>query len=137
MRWRSSFSLKKTESGDEAYSYLGNGSEPDHREGVYAVLKNGNGMEVTVIIHPDEMLTKNHIVFHRNGRDNLTRQELERSMAEVRKVIEERGYKMAAPHSPTGTSGDVAIEELADANALKARGISPATKARLGFSRSK
>lgn len=135
---KQNFQVKKTENGDEAYSYLGDGSKPDFREGVYAVLKHGRtGMEVTVIIHPDEMLTTNHIVFHRNDASNLNPQELERSMTEVRKVIEERGYHMAAPHSPTGASGDIAIEELADVNALKARGISQATKVRLGFSRSK
>lgn len=134
---KQAFVVQNTASGDEAYSYLGDGAKPDFREGVYAVLKNGSGMEVTVIIHPDETLTKNHIVFHRNGTDNLNRQELEQSMTEVRKVIEARGYKMAAPHSPAGTNGDIAIEELADANALRSRGISSATKARLGFSQSK
>lgn len=127
------FHLKTVANGDEAHSYLGDGSKPDFREGVYAVLENGTGMEVTVIIHPDETLTKNHILFHRNDSADQNQQELERSMLEVRRVIQERGYTMAEPHSPKGHNGNVPIEELADANALKARGISPATKARLGL----
>lgn len=131
------FTLQTIEGDAPAYSYLGRNGKPEMTEGVYAVLKHGTGIEVTIIVHPDKTGTKNQILFHRNDGANLNPDELERSMAEVRKVIQGLGYAMDTPRAPGDADGDVQIGELADANALSTVGISPATKARLGLSNSK
>jgi len=116
-----------------AWNYLGRGEKPDQREGVFAQLRNGNGMEVTIIIHPDETGTRNKILFQRNDNTLLTPAELKRSIEDVKRVIESKGdYKMGSIASPAGT-GDVLQEEIVDANALQKVGLKRELRQRLGF----
>ena len=124
--------LDKMANGEPAHNYMKGEIEADQREGVFAVLKNGVGSEISVIVHPDENLTKNHIVFQRNDNSNLTQDELRRSIEEIRRVIEGKGYKMGNVASPAGT-GDNRQPELADANALAKVGLKKELKKRLGF----
>jgi hypothetical protein len=127
------YDFKKMADGTNAYHYLGSeSSSSDFREGVFAVLKNGAGMEITVIVHPNEDLTKNHIVFQRNDNSPVTAAELRNSIDGVRKIIASKGYKMGGVAEPDGT-GDEKQTELADANALAKAGISTDLKTRLGF----
>jgi predicted RNA binding protein YcfA (HicA-like mRNA interferase family) len=127
------YDFKKMEKDTNAYHYLGSEERPsDFREGVFAVLKNGTGMEITVIVHPNEDLTKNHIVFQRNDNSPVTAAELRNSIDGVRKIIASKGYKMGSVAEPEGT-GDVKQTELVDANALAKVGISNDLKTRLGF----
>lgn len=128
------FELKTLNNGDPAHNYMGGETESDQREGVFAVLRNGNGTEISIIIHPDETLTKNHIVFQRNDDSSLNEGELRRSINEIKGIIEKQGYKMGDVGSPTGT-GDNTQYELADANALAKVGIKKELKERLGFSK--
>ncbi|MCW3108634.1 MAG: hypothetical protein JWQ09_3140 [Segetibacter sp.] len=128
------FTLNTMQNGDPAHNYLKGEMEGDQREGVFAVLKNGVGTEISIIIHPDETLTKNHIVFQRNDESNLTPDELRRSIEGVRKIIESKGYKMGSVGSPQGT-GDSKQAELVDANALAKAGINKELKERLGFTK--
>jgi hypothetical protein len=130
------FTLSKFDNGEFAHDYMKGEILADQREGVFAVLKNGNGMEVSVIIHPDESLTSNHIVFQRNDESNLTPDELRRSIEGVKKIIESKGYKMGDVASPKGT-GDSKQIELADANALAKTGINKNLKEKLGFTKPK
>lgn len=130
------FTLSKLDNGEFAHDYMKGEILADQREGVFAVLKNGNGMEVSVIIHPDESLTSNHIVFQRNDESNLTPDELRRSIEGVKKIIESKGYKMGDVASPKGT-GDSKQIELADANALAKTGINKNLKEKLGFTKPK
>lgn len=127
------FSLKN---GIESHNYMGseeNKTETDLREGVMAVLKNGVGTEITLIIHPDKTGTKNHIIFHRNNDQNdLTEEEYMASLEKVRKFIEDRGYNMGNLTAPKGT-GDVRLEALADENALKKVGLKKELKKELGL----
>ncbi|MEI2757334.1 MAG: hypothetical protein V9F46_12875 [Chitinophagaceae bacterium] len=97
-------------------------------------MRNGNGTEISIIIHPDDTLTKNHIVFQRNDDSSLNEGELRRSINEIKGIIEKQGYKMGDVGSPTGT-GDNTQYELADANALAKVGIKKELKERLGFSK--
>lgn len=127
------YDFKKMENDTNAYHYLGSEeSSSDFREGVFAVLKNGAGMEITVIVHPNEDLTKNHIVFQRNDNSPVTAAELRNSIEGVRKIIASKGYKMGSVAEPEGT-GDEKQTELVDANALAKVGISNDLKTRLGF----
>lgn len=128
------FSLNTLQNGDPAHNYLKGEMEGDQREGVFAVLKNGVGTEISIIIHPDETLTHNHIVFQRNDESNLTPDELKRSIEGVKQIIEAKGYKMGGVASPQGT-GDNKQRELVDANALAKTGINKELKERLGFSK--
>lgn len=130
------FTLSKLDNGEFAHDYMKGEIVADQREGVFAVLKNGNGMEVSLIIHPDESLTTNHIVFQRNDESNVTPDELRRSIEGVKKVIESKGYKMGDVASPKGT-GDNKQVELADANALAKTGINKNLKEKLGFTKPK
>lgn len=128
------FSLDTLNNGDPAHNYLKGEMEGDQREGVFAVLKNGVGTEISIIIHPDETLTHNHIVFQRNDESILTPDELRRSIEGVKQIIESKGYKMGSVASPQGT-GDYTQRELVDANALAKIGINEELKERLGFSK--
>jgi hypothetical protein len=128
------FELKTLNNGDPAHNYMGGETESDQREGVFAVLRNGNETEISIIIHPDETLTKNHIVFQRNDDSSLNEGELRRSINEIKGIIEKQGYNMGDVGSPTGT-GDNTQYELADANALAKVGIKKELKERLGFSK--
>ncbi len=128
------FSLNTLQNGDPAHNYLKGEMEGDQREGVFAVLKNGVGTEISIIIHPDETLTNNHIVFQRNDESNLTPDELKRSIEGVKQIIEAKGYKMGGVASPQGT-GDNKQKELVDANALAKTGINKELKERLGLSK--
>lgn len=130
------FTLCKLDNGEFAHDYMKGEIVADQREGVFAVLKNGNGMEVSLIIHPDESLTTNHIVFQRNDESNVTPDELRRSIEGVKKIIESKGYKMGDVASPKGT-GDNKQVELADANALAKTGINKNLKEKLGFTKPK
>ena len=130
------FTLSKLDNGEFAHDYMKGEILADQREGVFAVLKNGNGMEVSVIIHPDESLTSNHIVFQRNDESNLTPDELRRSIEGVKKIIESKCYKMGDVASTKGT-GDSKQIELADANALAKTGINKNLKEKLGFTKPK
>jgi hypothetical protein len=127
------YDFKKMENDTNAYHYLGSEESPsDFREGVFAVLQNGIGMEITVIVHPNEDLTKNHIVFQRNDDSKVTAAELRNSIDGVRRIIASKGYKMGGVAEPEGT-GDEKQTELVDANALAKVGISNGLKERLGF----
>jgi len=128
------FSLNKLQNGEPAHNYLKGEMEGDQREGVFAVLQNGVGAEISIIIHPDETLTHNHIVFQRNDESNLTPDELKRSIEGVKQIIEKKGYKMGGVASPQGT-GDNKQRELVDANALAKTGINKDLKERLGFTK--
>ena len=128
------FSLNTLQNGAPAHNYLKGEMEGDQREGVFAVLQNGVGTEISIIIHPDETLTHNHIVFQRNDESNLTPDELKRSIEGVKQIIEGKGYKMGGVASPQGT-GDNKQRELVDANALAKTGINKELKERLGFSK--
>lgn len=130
------FTLSKLDNGEFAHDYMKGEIIADQREGVFAVLKNGNGMEVSLIIHPDESLTTNHIVFQRNDESNVTPDELRRSIEGVKKIIESKGYKMGDVASPKGT-GDNKQVELADPNALAKTGINRNLKEKLGFTKPK
>ena len=130
------FTLSKLENGEFAHDNMKGEIVADQREGVFAALKNGNGMEVSLIIHPDESLTTNHIVFQRNDESNVTPDELRRSIEGVKKIIESKGYKMGDVASPKGT-GDNKQVELADANALAKTGINKNLKEKLGFTKPK
>jgi len=127
------YDFKKMENDTNAYHYLGSEeSSSDFREGVFAVLQNGIGMEITVIVHPNEDLTKNHIVFQRNDDSKVTEAELRNSIDGVKRIIASKGYKMGGVSEPDGT-GDEKQTELVDANALAKVGISNDLKTRLGF----
>jgi hypothetical protein len=127
------FQINKMQNGNPAHDFLGGELETDQREGVFAILKNPRtGTEISIIIHPDETLTKNQIVFQRNDESSVTQDELRRSIEEVKKIIENKGYKMGSIASPEGT-GDNKQFELADANALAKTGIKDNLKEQLGF----
>jgi len=129
------YDFKKMENNTNAYNYLGSEESPsDFREGVFAVLQNGIGMEITVIVHPNEDLTKNHIVFQRNDDSKVTAAELRNSIDGVRRIIASKGYKMGVIAEPEGT-GDEKQIELVDANALAKVGISKGLKTQLGFTK--
>lgn len=131
------FTLSKLDNGEFAHDYMKGEILADQREGVFAVLKQEKtGTEISVIIHPDESLTSNHIVFQRNDESNLTPDELRRSIEGVKIIIESKGYKMGDVASPKGT-GDNKQVELADANALAKTGINKNLKEKLGFTKPK
>jgi hypothetical protein len=126
------FEVKILDDGIPAHNYLGGEMESDQREGVFAILRNGNGTEISVIIHPDETLTKNHVVFQRNDDTSLSEDELRKSIYEVKDIISKQGYQMGDVAPPKGT-GDKSQYELADANALAKVGIKKELKRQLGF----
>jgi len=126
------FELKSLSNGDPAHNYLGGETETDQREGVFAILTNGNGTEISLIIHPDEGLTNNHIIFQRNDDSSLNESELRRSIDAVKTIIEKQGYTMGDIASPVGT-GDNTQSELADGNALQKVGLKKELKKQLGF----
>lgn len=127
------FQINKMQNGNPAHNFLGGELETDQREGVFAILKNPRTQtEISIIIHPDESLTKNQIVFQRNDNSTATPDELLRSIEEVKKIIESKGYKMGSIAAPDGT-GDNKQFELADANALAKTGIKDNLKEQLGF----
>lgn len=128
------YQLKRLDNGEPAHFYCSGEIEADQREAVFAILKNGVGAEITVIVHPDQDLLENRVFFQRNDRNNLTEQELRTSISEIKGIIENRGYKMGNAETPSGT-GDFKQEELADANALAKVGISKGLKERLGVKR--
>jgi len=120
--------------GIESHNYMGSEKEStDMREGVVAVLKNGIGTEITLIIQPSEDGTKNNIVFHRNDDNELTQVEYMRTLNEIKEIINEGGYKMEEPKIPEKI-GDKKIEDLVDISALKKTGLSDVLKNKL-FSR--
>jgi len=134
---KQSFDFKKMEDNTNAYSYMGSENcESDFREGVFAVMQNaGTGMEITIIISPDEeTLTKNHILIQRNDNSPIPENRFQESVFDLRKKIEDLGYKMGEIASPSGT-GDNRQSELADVNALKKVGINNKLKERVGIKR--
>ena len=127
------YDFKKNEDDTNAYHFLGSDEcSSDFREGVFAILQNGIGMEITIVVHPNEDLTKNHILFQRNDNSKVTAAELRNSIDGVKRIIESKGYKMGGVAKPEGT-GDVKQAELVDARALEKVGISLDLKTQLGF----
>jgi hypothetical protein len=124
--------LQKLDDKSPAFNYMGGETENDQREGIFAVLKNGVGTEITVIIHPNEDLTKNNIIFNRNDNLNLTEEEYTRQLKEIGKILKNEGYDMGDLKAPAGT-GDHRQIELADPNALSRTGIKKELKKRLGL----
>lgn len=122
---KNNFELKVGENGEYQHNYLGNldkGRETDPREGVYAVLKNADGVEITVIVNPDESFQTNQVVYHRNDENTDNPDELLRTIEFIHNSIGSDQYKMSAPKPPAET-GDVQIPGLADANALQKIGF--------------
>ena len=126
------FQLIRNADGTDAHQYLGGEGEADQREGVFAILRNGIGMEVTLIVHPDETATENKLLFQRNDHSPASEEELRRRTDEIRRIIRSRGYEMAEAATP-GSAGDNFFPELAEAAALKKAGLSRQLKTKFGF----
>ncbi|MBC8755986.1 hypothetical protein H2O64_15010 [Kordia sp. YSTF-M3] len=119
--------------GIASHNFMGNeenNTETDQREGVVAVLKNGVGTEITLIIQPDRTKKKNKIIFHRNDEHDLSEREYTEYLQKINDYIESKGYDMGELSAPKGI-GDVRLEALADVNALKKVGLGKKLKEQL------
>jgi hypothetical protein len=127
------YQLKDVSPNDPAHNYLGGEEATDPREGVFAILKNANGTEVTILVNTDERFC-NQVVFQRNDELPRTEAEFRKGLDEIKKILEQgAGIKMGELNAPSGTGDDKQVE-LADPRALaKAGGISRELKKRLGF----
>lgn len=124
------YEIKRSPDGGVEHNYLGSEekkTEQDPREGVFAILESPDGVEITVIVDADESNKGNQITFHRNDVNQEHPDELLRTLNFVQGALKSEDHTMTAPKAPDGI-GDIRVEGLADANALKKTGLRKASK---------
>ena len=84
-------------------NYLGGEIDNDWRKGVFAVLQNNLGEEVTVIVDPDEN-GSNHLVIHKESDAiGLTDENLNKQMMAICDEMKDLGYEVGTPKSGVAT----------------------------------
>ncbi|GEM_PF-6376513 len=120
------------EINDPAHNYMGGEEPTDAREGVFAVLKDANGTEITVIVNTDET-SGTQVIFQRNDDKPRTEAEFRNGLEEIkRKVQEVSGINLGAS-TPISGAGDNKQQELLDPKKLAREGIAKDVKKRLGL----
>jgi hypothetical protein len=80
-------------------NYLGGEIDNDWRKGVFAVLQNNLGEEVTVIVDPDDN-GSNHLVIHKESDAiGLTDENLNKQMMAICDEMKDLGYEVGTPKS--------------------------------------
>lgn len=115
-----------TDNNNQGYAFNYRGSEDkdcDNREGLYAICKNGNGTEITILV--DKGCIKDDpyglkLSFHRNNNDDMTAREYRSSLESIKAIIETSGYELGDLQEPReGSDGDTIRQELTDPIALE------------------
>lgn len=122
--------MLKQEDGNDAVNYMGGEADNDMREGVYAILENGTGEEITVIVTPDESDSDNQIIFHRNDHRPITDSEYIRNLKAIQREIEKSGHKLGNLSAPSD-GGNEKMPELIDGKKLSRRGTSERLRKRI------
>lgn len=127
------YRLKYLANGEPAFNYLGGKEEADQREGVFLVVENGVGSEMTILVNTKETLEENQIIFNRNDNSEITEDEYIRRLRDLGEVLKKAGYDVGSLEAPKGT-GDQRQIELAEPEALKVKGIRKELKKSMGLS---
>ena len=94
-------------------NYMGGEVDNDWRKGVFAVLQNNLGDELTVIVDPDDN-GNNRLIVHTEGASNgLTEEKLNRHMMIIREEMKDLGYDIGA-----STNGVASIPQMGAGNLL-------------------
>ena len=120
------------ESDDPAFNYMGGEEPTDAREGVFAVMKNANGTEITIIVNTNED-SCTQVVFQRNDDLPHTEAEFRRDLNELKKKIQQGSGVDLGVSMPVARAGDVKQHELLDPKKLAQEGIKKDVKRRLGL----
>jgi hypothetical protein len=84
-------------------NYMGGEVDNDWRKGVFAVLQNNLGEEITVIVDPDEN-GNNHLVLHKESDSiGLTDENLTKQMMSIRDEMKDLGYEIGASRNGVAT----------------------------------
>jgi histidinol phosphatase-like enzyme len=118
--------------GDNAHNYMGGEETTDVREGVFAVLKDANGREITVIVNTNQAGC-NQVIFQRNDDKPRTEEEFRRDLNDLKhKVQTSSGVNLGAS-TPIPAVGDTKQQELIDPAKLAREGLKQDVKRRLGL----
>lgn len=94
-------------------NYMGGEVDNDWRKGVFAVLQNNLGEEITVIVDPDEN-GNNHLVLHKESDSiGLTDENLAKQMMSIRDEMKDLGYEIGASRN-----GVASIPQMGSADRL-------------------
>jgi len=116
----------------DAHNYMGGEEPTDAREGVFAVLKDANGTEITVIVNTNDD-SRTQVVFQRNDAKPRTEAEFRRGLDEIKKKVQDiSGIDLGASNPISGV-GDNRQSELIDPKKLAREGIAKDVKKRLGL----
>lgn len=113
--------IKTINSNKDAFNYKGGLVDCDQREGVYAILENGSGSEITIMVDQDDSNPETHkLTFHRNDNQTLTDLQYRSRLDSIAKILTKDGYQSSSGFAtPQGSDGDTLQPELADSIALE------------------
>lgn len=103
--------LKGESEGNPESNYMGGEKDHDWRKGVFAVLENNLGEEITIIVDPVS-LNQNQLIVHQETSDK-SEQEVERQMETIKQQLCEIGFPVGET-----TSGVAQIPEMGSAKSL-------------------
>jgi DNA gyrase/topoisomerase IV subunit A len=118
--------------GDNAHNYMGGEEATDAREGVFAVLKDANGREITIIVNTSQSGC-NQVIFQRNDDKPRTEDEFRRDLNDLKQKVQESSGVNLGASTPIPAVGDTKQQELIDPAKLAREGLKQDVKRRLGL----
>jgi hypothetical protein len=118
--------------GDNAHNYMGGEEATDAREGVFAVLKDANGREITVIVNTNKE-DCDQVISQRNDDNPRTEEEFRRDLEDLKQKIQASSGVDLGASTPIPAVGDTKQQELIDPAKLAREGLKQDVKRRLGL----
>lgn len=103
--------LKGESEGNPESNYMGGEKDHDWRKGVFAVLENNLGEEITIIVDPVS-LNQNQLIVHQET-SGKSEQEVQQQMEAIKQQLSESGFPVGET-----TSGVAQIPEMGSAKSL-------------------